>query len=257
MSKVFRFGRVFGEPHQRTVILPVDHGLSQIVKGLEDPYGMIERVVHEVPLDGVLMSLGMARQTEALFAHRNAPARIIPLDGHFSDDAGTVSAITVTLEQAARLGVDAVKVLMPWTAAARQRLEVSHVVATCVREAEMWDMPLIVEPVVWQPHLSEEATFRAQSDACRAAVELGADVLKIAHPGSPARLQDFVRLFKVPIVLLDSVLHGTAEELLDTIRQAFTVGAQGTVIGINIWQRGLEETVRIFQELVRLAQTVP
>lgn len=255
MSKAYRLGRIFGQPNGRTIILPVDHGLSKIVEGLEDPYGMIQRVVSEVPLDAVLMSLGMARQTEALFSSRKAPARIIPLDSVFPDDKlKAVSALTVTVEQAVRLGVDGVKVYMPWTDSSRQHLEISHLIGNCVRQAEQWDVPLMVEPVVWQPQLSATQEFRAQSDACRVAVELGADILKISYPGSPERMQEFVHSFKVPIILLDSVLHGTADELLDTVREAFTAGASGTVIGINIWQRGLDETVRIFKELVSLAQ---
>lgn len=110
-GKSYRLGRIFAGDG-RTVILPVDHGtMLGRVAGLEDPVALIQAFL-PLPCDGFLLGPGVAARTAPLFAARSAPARLLTIDTYWRGDAGAHVLMT-SLDRAAALGVDAVKLLMP------------------------------------------------------------------------------------------------------------------------------------------------
>lgn len=253
-GKRYRMGRIFG-PDGRALILPIDHGLSLgRIAGLEDP---VERTAELLGLgcDGFLMGPGLVRHTTDLFARRDAPARLLTLDTHWRDDGEELSAsgLIATVETAARLGADAVKLFMAWNVSVEERQATVTRIGEVAREAERHDMPLMVEPIVVGGK-RDAATIEVEGSAARTAWELGADIIKVAHPG-PELMASWVRELRVPIVVLGGPRSGHADAVLDLARETVAAGASGIIIGRNVWQREPDVTRRLVRTLREIVHT--
>ncbi|MEA2245948.1 MAG: fructose-bisphosphate aldolase, class [Solirubrobacteraceae bacterium] len=241
-------GRIFGADG-RTLVLPVDHGLTLgRVEGLEDPVGRVDGLL-DLPCDGLLMTPGLTRLTADRFAHRGAPARLLTLDTFFrapgEQDAGT--GLAGSVEQAAALGVDCVKLFMAWNVPSRERAATVARIAEVIRRAGAFDLPVMVEPIVVGEPRTDEA-IAIEGDAARAAMEAGADIIKVAYPG-PELMAAWSAELHVPLVILGGPRTGEADAVLTLAEEAVEHGARGIVIGRNVWQRPPDVTRRLMQRL--------
>lgn len=247
-GKSYRMGRIFGADG-RTLVLPVDHGMTLgRVEGLEDPVTRVGELL-ELPCDGLLMAPGLTRATAGRFAHRGAPARLLTLDTFFREpgetEAGT--GLAASVEQAARLGVDAVKLYMAWNVPSRERAATMSRIADVVRRAEDYDLPVMAEPIVAGEERTPEV-IAIEGDAARAAMEVGADIIKVAYPG-PERMAAWAGELRVPLVILGGPRSGEADAVLTLAEEAIAHGARGIIIGRNVWQRPPEVTRELTQRL--------
>lgn len=246
----YRMGRIFGRDG-RAMVLPVDHGLMLgRVPGLDDPCGLVQAAA-DVGCDGLLMSLGLARAAAGTFADRGAPARLLTLDNLLrtdDEDPGT-GVVVVSVRQAAALGADAVKLLMAWDVPSAQRAATTRRIAAVVEEAARWEIPVMVEPVTLRMPRGQPAV-ELESDAARIAMELGADIIKIAYPGSPGALRSLKAELGLPIVILGGPGTSTAASLVRLVGEAVSAGASGIVIGRQVWQREAGERLAVMRALI-------
>ena len=250
-GKTYRMGRIFG-PDGRTLVLPLDHGLTLgRVEGLEDPVGRMDGLL-DLPCDGFLMTAGLTRLTTDRFARRDAPARLLTLDTFFRDpgepEAG--AGLAASVEQAARLGVDAVKLFMAWNVPNRERAETVARIAEVVRRAEAYDLPVMVEPIAVGEARSPEA-IALEGDGARTALEVGADIIKIAYPG-PELMAAWSAELRIPLVILGGPRTGEPEGVLALAEEAVEHGARGMVIGRNVWQRPPDVTRHLMRRLYEI-----
>src|SRR5919199_3824517 len=247
-GKTFRLGRVFGADG-RTLVLPVDHGMTLgRVEGLEDPVGRVDGLL-DLPCDGLLMAPGLTRHTADRFARRGAPARLLTLDTFFRDEGEAVAGadFAAPVELGARLGVDAVKLFMAWNVPNVERAATVARIADVVERAAAYDMPVMVEPIgIGAPR--DEATISLEGDAARVAMEIGADIIKVAYPG-PELMAAWASELQVPLVILGGPRSGEPEGVLELAREAVAHGARGLVIGRNVWQRPPDVTRALMREL--------
>ncbi|ABK52494.1 fructose-bisphosphate aldolase [Acidothermus cellulolyticus 11B] len=252
-GKTYRLGRIFGRDG-RTMVLPVDHGLMLgRISGLEDPVAMTRSAI-EAGCDGLLMSAGLVRATAEFFAERTSPARLLTVDTLFWDDqdaATAASSVVASIRTAARLGVDAVKLLMAWDFPAVQRTATAARIARVVEEADRWEIPVMVEPVTLR-ETSRERAAELTVDAARIATELGADILKVAYPGKPELLAALVAESRLPVVILGGPRVSTIADLVEVVDEALGAGASGIVIGRQVWQRPPAERAAVMRALVEL-----
>lgn len=248
-GKTYRLNRIFNQKSGNTLSLGIDHGLDMgHIQGLEDVVGLVESY-QDFDVDGYLMSLGYFRQTHPLFSYRNAPVRIMTMDVYYSDRNVLAGTQLVTIEDAVREGADGVKVLMPWYASPAHKKQVVDRIAQIINEATQWEMPVMVEPLMLEEGWSREELLQEEANACRIAVELGADILKIENPGDNEVLEKWVNQFRVPVVILGGGLTGSSEELLSGVRDIMQTGIRGIVFGRNIFQREAEEAKYLLKEL--------
>ena len=248
-GKRYRLGRIFAGDG-RAVVLPVDHGtLFGRVKGLEDPVGLLERFLDREPRpDCVLIGPGIAARTAERFAGRDAPARLLTIDTYWRDEQSSGQALTTTLERAVALGVDGVKLFMPWDVDARERAERSRLIGKVIGAADPLGLPVVVEPVVLSdPRPSDAVTI--EGDGCRMAAELGADVIKVRYPDDPDLLAAWCQELETPVVILGGPAQGSTEDLCAMVRDATGAGARGIVIGRRVWQRPIDEAVELLGRL--------
>lgn len=251
-GKKYRLSRIFREDTGRTVVLPIDHGVTLgDVPGLEKPSVVLERLV-PLGVDAVLIGDGVIRHTGNLLAGRHAPARLLNADSFYMDaDASRVyHSYIATPEQASARGYDAAKLLLLWDQPADERRANVERLADFVRLSERAEMPVILEPtLVGTPGDSRERS-RLLSDAVRVAYELGADILKVPHPGDEEMLARWCDNYPVPIILLGGGSIGSLEEVAGTVRSALLAGARGVAIGRNVWQRPEADSRRMMKAFV-------
>jgi class I fructose-bisphosphate aldolase len=195
-----------------------------------------------------LIGPGVAAQSAALFAHRAAQARLLTIDSYWNAGPKGHSAMIASVPVAAALGADAVKVLMPWNVPADRRAPVVSMVTSVVEAAAPVGMPVMVEPIAYEMERGPEAVA-IEADGCRVAMELGADILKVAYPGDPATLEAWCRELRVPVVMLGGPKAGTSAELVSMVTDAMKAGASGIVIGRRVWQRPLDEAGELLAQL--------
>lgn len=240
-------GRVFG-PDGKTVVLPLDHGsMLGRVEGLEDPVAALAEFA-ALRCDGFLIGPGVAAHSVATFARRDAPARLLTIDSYWNTGTNGTSAMISTLGAAVALGVDAVKVLMPWNVPRHQRAPVVSLLSAVIDAAAPLGMPVMAEPIAYEMERGPEAV-RVEADGCRVAMELGADILKVAYPGDPSTLERWCSELRVPVVMLGGPRAGTTEELLSMVSDAVSAGASGIVIGRRVWQRPVNEASDLLERL--------
>jgi fructose-bisphosphate aldolase, class I len=245
-GKTYRLGRIFAADG-RTVILPVDHGtMLGRVAGLEDPVAMIQAFL-PLACDGFLLGPGVAARTAPLFATRSAPARLLTIDTYWRGDAGR-HVLTTSVARAGVLGVDAVKVLMPWDVPPEERAARSALVGEVIGAAEPLGLPVMVEPICLSSPRPADAVA-IEADGCRMAAELGADIIKVMYPGDPDVLGAWCAELGVPLVILGGPAQGTADDLCAMVEHAIAAGARGITIGRRVWQRPIGEATELLWRL--------
>jgi class I fructose-bisphosphate aldolase len=248
-GKRYRLGRIFAGDG-RTVILPVDHGtMLGRVAGLEDPVALVQAFL-PLPCDGFLLGPGVAARTALLFAARAAPARLLAIDTYWRGDAGA-HVLTTSLDRAAALGVDAVKVLMPWDVPPEERAARSALIGEVIGLAEPLGLPVMVEPICLSSPRPADAVA-IEADGCRMAAELGADIIKVMYPDDPDLLSAWCAELGVPLVILGGPAQGTADDLCTMVEQAMAAGARGITIGRRVWQRPLDEATELLRRLASI-----
>jgi len=254
-GKQFRLGRLFAADG-RAVILPVDHGtMLGRVAGLEDPVGLVARFL-PLACDGFLLGPRVAERTSALFARRTAPARLLTIDSYWRGAPATRHVLITSVARAAALGVDGVKVLMPWDTPAEERAAGAELVATVIGEAEQFGLPVMVEPIcLAAPRPSDAVAI--EGDGCRMAAELGADIIKVMYPGDPELLGAWCAELAVPLVILGGPAGGGTEELCTLVADAVAAGARGITIGRRVWQRPVEEATEVLGRLANIVHPAP
>jgi len=239
MRKESRVKRLFGEDG-KAVWMPIDHGVWGNVEGLEDPIHLVDGLIKD-GVDAFLMQVGMVKQTSFMFESlKNPPARIVTADynwfwsvpGKIEDEQG--SFLNISVKQAIHLNCDAVKVMLPIGLPSKVIFEHIKVIADLIKESDVEDIPVIVEPILPRDRKND---FKLYSDACRIAVELGADIIKADFVGGKDLFSDLVSKLRVPFVILGGPKVDSIRDVLQTAKDAVDAGARGPCFGRNVWGR--------------------
>jgi len=261
-----RMRKLFNNTYGKSIIIPMDHGFYVgNIRGLEDPYRITETLIEE-GVDATILSFGMGKITNALFTQRNAPARILALDYTlFSNIPGEHHGVQefelfVTVEQALKWGFDAVKVLLIWGLDKDIQMKEIKTIGKIVSECDRWDVPLMIEPVLWGTHIPPEKKSDPDTIAhtCRIAAEMGADILKVPYTGNIDHFRGMVEKTRIPIVILGGADMSSTQEVLITARDSVRAGGKGIVFGRSVWQNGnMRNMIRALKDVVYKEEDVP
>src|SRR5262249_25430599 len=150
------------------------------------------------------------------------PALVLGIDQvvHLGPDGTGPSEIhwpQVTVEEALRLGADAVKAMLIMgrsdpEAYGRNLAYLSAAAESCRR----WEIPLMIEPYLWGGQVPNAPAGRAAVNAhgARIATELGADLLKLEYGGDPQVFQQIADAAPLPIFILGGPKRPTQRETL-------------------------------------------
>ncbi len=258
--------------HNGTAIfLPYDQGLEHGPRDFfanpdsADPRYII-RLALEGGFNGIAIQVGLAEKF--YWDYAGEVPLILKLNGktEIPPDARALSPLHASVEDAVRLGADAVGYTMyVGTPAAEEDFAQYQTVR---RDAQRLGVPLIV----WAYPRGEaieakggKSSFYAVHYAARTASELGADVVKVnfPHPEKrvgvpPAYDADFatqtaidavVQAANRTLVLVSGGERAGDEAMLDKAAQSMEAGATGLIFGRNVWQREHDESLRFVAQL--------
>jgi fructose-bisphosphate aldolase, class I len=253
-STSYRMNRVLR--HDRAaLVVPIDHGLVWgRVPALEAPVDVMRRFLKE-DVTGFMVSTGIVKSSEVDLARAPAMARILAIDAFWptSAPATGTGTLVASVEDAVRLGVDCVKLLLPWNVVDEEKLHYCRRIGEVVSAAARWDMPVMVEPVFLNTPRSPEI-IEAELEVARIGYDLGADIIKITFPGPDATAKLCAEL-DIPVVVAGGPLSGDARSTVRDIEDAISAGAQGVVVGRKIWQRPAEEARDMIAEIASITRS--
>lgn len=227
---------------EKGVIVALDHGLHWgTFPGFEDYRGTLETVLEGEP-DGILGSVSFLDRFRGVLDASSTTTRVGTLDVIHdstipgSDDGAEIHRQAFSLEEAARVGADAVKVCVVY---GREDPDVlAHNVEFAARIAEnsrKHGLDVILEQVLWGDRIEDDQDPDLIENAARLGVELGADALKLYYPGKE-RLDAITTNTPCPVFVAGGAQTGDVRHLLEMTRDAMDAGASGVTYGRNVWQ---------------------
>ena len=242
-GKSIRLSRLFDDRSGRTVIVAVDHGQDHgSPPGLEDLGKTIE-ALREAGPDALLLRASTLKRYHRLLEGKGAPALIVALDSRWTKtvpggpDLGEEHELLVSVEEAARLGADAVKILLIF---GRNDIGVHaknvKAVAAAIEASERAGIPVMVEATLWGLGIpqSEQHDPKRIPHIARIAFDLGADILKL--PYAPGIYREITKQLPVPITILGGPKSDSEEDFWSMVEQAVADGVRGVAFGRNVWQ---------------------
>jgi class I fructose-bisphosphate aldolase len=202
---------------------------------------------------------------------------VVKLNGKTAipSDTDAFSTLTGTVEDAVRLGADAIGYTL-YVGSPSQDRDIEQF--TAVRnEADRFGIPTIV----WAYPRGEFVEKKGGKDslyaidyAARVACEVGADVVKINIPveNNPKKndepgeykslnlsleegMQKVVRSAGKTMVLFSGGSKVNDQDLMDKARLSMEAGATGLIFGRNMWQRPMEQALEVSLQVKKMMQT--
>jgi predicted phospho-2-dehydro-3-deoxyheptonate aldolase len=233
IGKQIRMERIMNRETGRTVVVPMDHGMTiGPIPGLEDMRETVAKVVNG-GANAILMHKGMVQA-----GHRGG-GRDVGLVIHLS--AGTTlspdpnaKVQVCTVDEAVRLGADAVSIHV--NLGAPTDADMLRDFGETSRQCRHWGMPLLAMVYTRGPKIESEFDVKYVKHAARVGAELGADIVKVNYSGSPESFHEVVGGCPVPVVIAGGEKVETDEELFQMVAGALEAGAAGASIGRNAFQ---------------------
>jgi len=246
--KQFRLNRLFAARSGNCFDVAVDHGFfneGAFLSGIENLESAVKILVEAAP-DAIQLTVGQAALLQSV-AGKNKPALVLRTDAanvYGKDLPRTLFSrmIESPVEQALRL--DAACVVVNLFQIPNQPEVTDQCVQNILKikiEADRWAMPLMIEPLVFQPN-EKAGGYMVDGDIqkivplVRQAVELGADIIK-ADPTDDVSVYHKVieTAGRIP-VLVRGGGKASEEEILQRTFGLMQQGARGIVYGRNIIQ---------------------
>ena len=261
------------------LFLPYDQGLEHGPRDFfanppsSDPRYVI-RLALEGGFNGVVLQIGLAQKF--FWEYAGEVPLVLKLNGKtdIPPDDDALSSVHATVDEAVRLGADAVGYTLYVGSPAYDR---DFDRLRVVRErADELGMPLVVwaYPRGW-PISAKGGTdsFYAVDYAARTASEIGADVVKVNFPkpgkhehGRPEYEKEFsdqeaiaavVRSANRTLVLVSGGSKASDEAMIEKARLSLEGGATGLIFGRNVWQREHDDSLRLVARLRELLEKYP
>jgi len=240
IGKAIRLERIIDRNSKRTVIVPMDHGVTAgPIRGLKCMRETIDKVV-EGGTNAIIIHKGIVAN-----GHRGGGkdvGLIIHLSGSTSLSPDPNAKVPVcTIEEAISLGCDAVSIHVNLGAETDAAM-LAHLADTA-RDCYRWGLPLVAMMYARGPKIENQFDVKYVKHAARVGAELGADVVKCVYTGDPASFAEVVEGCPVPVVIAGGEKMDTDEELLAMVDGALKAGAAGVSIGRNAFQHDSPESI--------------
>lgn len=232
IGKVIRLERIINRNTQKTVIVPMDHGVTVgPIKGLIDMAKTVDAIA-EGGANAVIGHVGMAQYGHrrggkdiGLILHLSASTSLGPDPNH--------KVLVNNVQRALKMGADAVSVHINVGAEdeAKMLKDLGRVSIECME----WGMPLLAMMYPRGKNIEDENHVDVVKHVARVGAELGADIIKCPYTGSPETFREVVEGCPVPVVIAGGSKLSD-EETLKMIEGALQAGAAGISMGRNAFQ---------------------
>lgn len=233
IGKLIRLERIIDRNSGKTVILPMDHGLTMgPIEGLVDMKKIIDEAV-EGGANAVILHKGIV-----ISGHRSSGqdiGLIIHLTGSTSlSPAPNAKVAVCSVDEAIKLGADAVSVHIN-LGDPSEGIMLRHF-GEVSRQCQEWGMPLLAMMYTRGDKIKNEFDVKYVKHAARVGAEMGADIVKVNYTGSPESFKEVIEGCPVPVIIAGGEKLETEMDLWKIIEGALLSGASGVSIGRNIFQ---------------------
>jgi DhnA family fructose-bisphosphate aldolase class Ia len=219
------------------VIVPIDHGLSGVVPGWENPGETLTKIMAGKP-DAVMTTYGNLKRFRHLLEGKAAMLmRLDSGNSPFVKENLDVWALLYTVEDAVRMGCAGV--LLNGMFGTLCDMDSIQIIADVACECDKAGLMLAVEtfPLPGSTVPKEELLSpKHVATACRVAYELGADCIKTLYTNSVQSFKQVVASCPIPVMIAGGAKMDTEREVLETVAGMLAAGGKGTWFGRNTWQ---------------------
>ncbi len=237
LGKQIRMRRIINSDTGKTVIVPMDHGMTLgPIRGLEDVEGTVGKVV-KGGANAIVLHKGLVREGYqkldndlGLIVHMSVSTKMSPYPNN--------KVIVCSVEEAIKLGADAVSIHVNLGNIAEANMLSDF--GKISREAYEWGMPLI-SMVYARDEKVNEFGVNEVKHAARVAVELGSDIVKVSYTGDSESFHEVVKSCPIPVVIAGGDRLNSDRSVLEMVKGAIDAGAAGVSLGRNIFQHSNPE----------------
>jgi len=248
VGKSIRMERIMNRATKRTVIIPLDHGVTMgPVEGIIDLRKTVDEAA-EGGANAVLEHKGMISSGHrgygkdiGLILHLSASTNLAPDPNK--------KVLVATVEEALRTGADAVSVHINVGAADEDLM--LHALGSISERCQYWGMPLLAMMYPRGEKIADQNDVEFVKHAARVGAELGADIVKTNYTGDPDSFKEVVRGCPVPVIAAGGPKTSTDEDFLEAVKGVIEAGGAGVAAGRNVFQRhGMADMVRAIAKIV-------
>ncbi|MBQ9536277.1 MAG: 2-amino-3,7-dideoxy-D-threo-hept-6-ulosonate synthase [Desulfovibrionaceae bacterium] len=254
LGKKIRMERILKRNNGRTIIVPMDHGVSMgRVDGLVDMRETVSDLA-EGGADAVLMHKGLVRcgyrshgRDVGLIIHLSASTDLSPEPNH--------KCLVGTVEEAIRHGADAVSVHV--NIGDTNESDMLAAMGQVSKACDDWGMPLLAMVYARGPKISNSYDPKLIAHCARVGVELGADIVKVSYSGDVESFAQAVEACCVPVVIAGGQRMDSTRDVLQMVYDSLQAGGAGISIGRNVFQHpNRSKLVQALQAIVHNNATV-
>ena len=234
IGKHIRMERIMNRESGRTVIVPMDHGVTvgpiEGLVGVKTPVNQIAsggRQRHRHP-QGPGAQGGRRRRGKdvGLILHLSASTSL-----YSSPNAKT---LVCTVQEALKIGADSF--LQSTSTWRRHRTGDAGRPGAVCREAQEWGMPVLAMLYPRGEKIKDEYDAGVIKHVARLGAELGADVVKVSYTGSVDSFREVVLGCPVPVLIAGGPKMDSDRDILEMVKGAIEAGGAGVSMGRNIFQ---------------------
>lgn len=233
IGKQVRMERIMNRNTGKTVIVPMDHGISVgPIEGLEDMKSAVQMVsdggANAIVEHKGLVGAGHRRggRDIGLIIHLSASTSLSP-----NPNAKT---LVCSVEEAIKLGADAVSIHVNIGNGSEKDMLRDFGMVAC--EAKTWGMPLLAMIYPRGEKIKDEYDVNYIKHAARVGDEIGADIVKVSYTGSAESFKEVVKGCSIPVVIAGGAKMNSDREILEMVKGSIEAGGAGASIGRNVFQ---------------------
>lgn len=233
IGKEIRIERIINRNTGRTVIIPMDHGVTVgPIRGLEDMKKTVDSIVNG-GANAIVMHKGLIRgghrgkgKDIGLIIHLSASTSLAP-DPNYK-------VLVCTVEEAVQLGADAISIHV--NLGAEYESEMLKDFGAVSKKCAQWGMPLLAMMYTRGAKIKNQFDVGVVKHAARVGAELGADIVKVNYTGSADSFSEVTGGCDAPVVIAGGEKMETDREIMIMVEGAIKGGAAGVSIGRNAFQ---------------------
>lgn len=254
IGKQIRLERILNRETGKTILVPVDHGISVgPIDGIRDMKTTIQSVARG-GANAIVEHKGLVE--EGLRGNGPDIGLIIHLSASTSlSPKPNAKTIVCSVEEAIRLGADAVSVHV--NLGNGDEKQMLNDFGRISYEARSWGMPLLAMMYPRGEKITDEYDKDAVKHAARVGAEMGADIVKVSYTGSPESFREVVEGCFKPVVIAGGAKMDSDREVLEMVKGAIDAGGAGVSMGRNVFQhRNPKALVEAFAAIIHNGASV-
>lgn len=247
VGKTIRLRRIFDDKTGKTVIVPMDHGISMgPVQGIADIRTTIDKVA-EGGASAIVVHKGLVQYVGPSVGSKLGLIVHLSASTSLSADPN-YKVLVASVESASALGADGISIHCNIGCEAEDKMVSDFGMVS--DKCRQLGLPLLAMCYPRGKNIKDSYEVGVVSHCARLAAELGADVVKTNFTGSIDSFKTVVKGTPIPVVIAGGPKMSSEFDLLSMVYDAMLAGAKGISIGRNVFQH--EDVTGITRKLSQI-----